>query len=260
MGSQAVQASLWGRNPAHWASIQEATSQKAYEYVLDQLQLQPADKLLDIGCGSGVFCSLAASYTKQLTGFDATPSLLDEARRRVPETIFVNGDMEALPFDDASFDVVTGFNSFQYAASIPGALTEAHRVLKHGGRLVAMIWGNKADCEAATYLAAIGSLLPPPPPGAPGPFALSEHNRLEELLAAAGFQLNGTIDYPTTWDYPDLATALDGLLSAGPATRAIDHAGYQKVHSAIAAAVQPYLQPNGHVIYHNKFRIVTAIK
>jgi SAM-dependent methyltransferase len=267
MGSQAIQAALWGRNPAHWAAIQEVTSNKAYEYVLDQLQLKPSDALLDIGCGSGVFCSLAAarvtakgSPANKITGFDATAPFLEEARKRIPEIDFVAGEMEALPFKDATFDIVTAFNSVQYAASVPNALKEAHRVLKPGGRLVTMIWGNKEDCEAATYLAAIGRLLPPPPPGAPGPFALSEDQKLETLLTDTGFNVTSTTDYPTTWDYPDLETALNGLLSAGPATRAIDHSGYQTVSTALTTATQPYLQPNGHIVYHNKFRIVMATR
>ncbi len=260
MGSQSIQAALWGRNPAHWATIQEVTSEKPYEYVLDKLQLKPTDTLLDIGCGSGFFLSLAATQTKNITGFDATAPFLAEARKRLPEANFTEGDMEALPFKDATFDIVTGFNSFQYAANIPNALKEAHRVLKPGGRFVTMIWGYKEDCEAATYLAAIGRLLPPPPPGAPGPFALSEGKKLEGLLETTGFKITATNDYPTTWDYPDMQTALDGLLSAGPATRAIDHSGYAKVHETIKEAAQPYVQPNGHVIYHNKFRIVMAVK
>ncbi len=69
--------------------------------------------------------------------------------------------MEELPFTDKTFDVVSGFNSFQYAANTKNALIEAKRVMKDNGQLAVMIWGNKEDCEAATYLKAIGSLLPP---------------------------------------------------------------------------------------------------
>lgn len=258
MGSQAIQAALWGRNPAHWAAIQETISQKPYDFALGHLQLKPTDTVLDIGCGSGFFCSLAVEHTKHITGFDATEPLLQEARKRVPNLTFEAGDMESLPYKDEQFDVVTGFNSIQYAASVPNALKEAHRVLKKGGRLAVMIWGNKEDCEAATYLAALGSLMPPPPPGAPGPFALSEGNRLEELLKEAGFKNINTTDLPTVWDYPDLSTTINGFLSAGPATRAVDHSGYEKVYTAVSKSIQPYIQPNGHIVYHNKFRIVTA--
>src|ERR1700743_3811606 len=188
MGSQAVQAGLWGRSARDWASIQEGTGRSGYDYALQQLSLSPGMQLLDVGCGSGIFCSLAVETGANIAGFDATGTLIEIARERVPGGNFQTGDMEALPFPDASFDIVTGFNSFQYAASVPNALAEARRVLKPGGRLLLMIWGNKQDCEAPPYLAAVGRMLPPPPPGAPGPFALSEGNRLEQLLTEAGFQ------------------------------------------------------------------------
>jgi hypothetical protein len=123
-----------------------------------------------------------------------------------------------------------------------------------------MIWGNKADCEAAAYLAAVGSQLPPPPPGAPGPFALSEDQRLEKALQGAGLNILANDDIPNTWDYPDTATALEGLLSAGPATRAIEHSGYDKVKTAVSNALQPFTQTSGHVIFHNKSRVLLAQK
>jgi hypothetical protein len=132
--------------------------------------------------------------------------------------------------------------------------------LQNGGRLAAMIWGNKEDCEAATYLKAVGSVLPPPPPGAPGPFALTENHLLETILEEVGFTAIRSVDVDSIWDYPDKEIALKGLLSVGPAARAIAHAGFEKVFATVSDAVEPYVQSNGHVIYKNKFRIATAIK
>jgi SAM-dependent methyltransferase len=168
--------------------------------------------------------------------------------------------MEELPFADNTFDVVCGFNSFQYAASTSNALTEARRVLKPGGKLVAMIWGNKEDCEAASNLAAIGSLLPPLPPGAPGPFSLSENHLLEKTLEAVGFIIISNKDIDTLWDYPDTAIALKGLSSSGPAARAIVNSGLQKVQEVLLQSFIPYIQSNGHVVYKNKFRVVIGEK
>ena len=179
MGSQAAQAQLWGRQPKDWSAIQEPTGKAGYDYALAALNLTGQETLLDIGCGTGVFLSLAAPKVRWIIGFDATVEFAEEARRRLPAYPFLVGDMEDLPLPDEAYDIVTGFNSFQYAATISNALAEAHRVLKPGGRLVAMIWGNKEDCQAAISLGAIGSLLPPPPPGTPGPFALSEQQALE---------------------------------------------------------------------------------
>lgn len=260
MGSQAIQAKLWGHSPKDWSFIQEATGQAGYEHALKILNLKGQETLLDIGCGSGLFCSLAAPKVRFITGLDATVELVEEARRRLPAYPFLVGEMEELPLPDEAYDIVTGFNSFQYAANIGNAFAEARRVLKPGGRLIVMIWGNKEDCEAASFLKAVGSLLPPPPPGAPGPFALSEHQQLEKTLEAAGFSIQQNTDIPTIWDYPDTATALKGLLSTGPSVKAIANSGYDKAAATVTETFPPFTRPDGHVIYHNKFRVVMATK
>ena len=85
-----------------------------------------------------------------------------------------------------SFDVVTGFNSFQYAGNPAVALAEARRVLRPEGTIVIATWGDPKEMEAAGVVAALKSLLPPPPPGAPGPFALSDEAALKKFAADAG--------------------------------------------------------------------------
>ncbi|NCD72417.1 class I SAM-dependent methyltransferase [Mucilaginibacter agri] len=260
MGSQAIQGKLWGQRVKHWADIQEPTGKTGYNFVLEDISINASTALLDIGCGSGYFCKMASKLTQQITGLDATPELIAEAQNRVPQANFLVGEMEELPFNDNSFDLVCGFNSFQYAAHAKNALTEALRVLNPGGKLVAMIWGNKEDCEAASYLKAVGGLLPAPPPGAAGPFALSENQLLENLLEETGFKIINNQDIPAIWDYPDTPTALNGLMSAGPVARAIENVGFEKVYSTLTEAIKPYEQANGRVVYHNKFRIIIASK
>lgn len=260
MGSQAMQDKLWGQRPKDWADIQEQTGQAGYDFVLSTLSLSAVTRLLDVGCGTGCFCKLASDKEANITGLDATAVFIDEAKKRLPAANFVVGEMEELPFDDKSFDVVCGFNSFQYAANIKSALLEAKRVLADDGKLVTMIWGNKEECEVAAYLKAAGCLLPPPPPRAPGPFALSENGLLEMLLEEIGFSKINTFDVPSVWDYPDTATALKGLMSAGPVARAIENSGSEKVYETISNAIQPYIKANGHVVYKNKYLIAISVK
>jgi len=260
MGSQAVQSSLWGQRPADWANVQELTSRPVYLAVLDSLPLAAGPRLLDVGCGSGHFGQLAHERGARVTGLDATPAFVEAARRRVPAGHFGVGDMEALPFPDEAFDVVCGFNSFQYAADGRAALREARRVLTGTGQLVIAIWGNPEDCEAATYLRAVGSLLPPPPPGAPGPFALSQNGLLETMLRDADLAVVRVADLPCPWHYPNAEEALRGLLSAGPAARAIEHSGWELTRATVAAALQPFVRPDGQVVYHNTYRVVVAQK
>ncbi len=260
MGSQNVQSNLWGKRAEDWANFQEPTHIVVYKYVLDLLQLQSTDKLLDVGCGSGWFCKLASAESAAVTGFDGTEALIEQAKKRVADINFFVGEMEALPFEDRTFNVVTGFNSFQYAANVKNALMEAKRVLKDDGKLVVNIWGNKEDCEAATYLKAVGSLLPPPPPGAGGPFALSENNLLENILEEVGFKIFINTDIDGIWDYENKEIALKGLMSSGPVAKAVENSGYEKVFETVSNAMQPYIQTNGHVVYKNKFRVVVAEK
>ncbi len=260
MGSQTIQGKLWGQRPKDWSEIQEKTGESGYNFVLDHLSLAPATKLLDVGCGSGYFCKLATDREIDVTGLDATAELIAEAKKRISAADFFIGEMEELPFEENTFDVVCGFNSFQYASNIKNALVEAKRVLKDGGKLAVMIWGNKEDCEAATYLKAVGGLLPPPPLGVGGPFALSENQALETILAEAVFKILNKTDVTSVWDYPDTDTALKGLLSSGPAARAIEICGFETVYETTLKAIQPYIQDNGHIVYNNKFRIVIAEK
>jgi SAM-dependent methyltransferase len=260
MGSKAIQGHLWGQNPKDWATIQEPTGNVGYTYVLNYLKPKSGNLLLDVGCGSGIFSNLAAAKGATVTGIDASEPLLAEAIARNASIKFLAGEMEELPFTGSGFNIVCGFNSFQYAASTKNALTEARRVLKDEGKLAVMIWGNKEDCEAAAYLKAIGSLLPPPPPGAPGPFALSENQLLENTLQEVGFTIIDNNDLDSIWDYPDLEIALRGLLSVGPAAKAIEINGIEKVRNTVVKAIEPYVKDNGHIVFKNKFRVVIAKK
>lgn len=260
MGSSKIQGRLWGQKPEDWASIQEPTGNSGYEHALKFLKIKPTQTLLDVGCGTRFFCDLAFKQGIDVTGIDASAEFIEQAKKRNSGIQFSTGEIEELPFEDNTFDFVCGFNSYQYAANIKNALFEAKRTLKDKGKLVVMIWGNKEDCEALTYLKAIGSLLPPPPPGAGGPFALSENQLLEKTLEEVEFKIIANDDVNAIWDYPNTEIALKGLLSAGPVAKAIDNSSFEKVSDAVTADIQAYIQQNGSVVYKNKYRIVICEK
>ena len=259
MGTALAQGELWGTRASDWADVQEATFRPAYEAVLGAAEIGSGTALLDVGCGAGMFCELAASKGARVWGLDAAAPLVAIAQTRVRGGDFKVGEMEALPFRDGSFDVITGFNSFQYAASPVSALREARRVARKGGVVIAMLWGRQEDCQAAAYIKALGSQLPPPPPGAPGPFALSQDGALEALVKEAGLDPKTLHDIDTPWEYPDLQTALRGMLSAGPAIRAIRHSGEQPVREAVTQAIAPYRTPSGGYRLRNKSRYLVAL-
>ena len=148
MGTASVQGQLWGEKARDWAEVQEGMFACLFQAVLQKVNLGWGTAVLDVGCGSGVFAEMAALRGAQISGLDAAEALLAIARQRAPEGDFRHGDMEELPFADQSFDVVTGFNSFQYAANPANALKEARRVARKGGSLIIAVWGKPENSDA----------------------------------------------------------------------------------------------------------------
>ncbi len=257
-GSAALQGALWGARARDWAEIQEGATGPLYHAVLDALRIGSQASVLDAGCGSGVFCQLAAGRGAAVSGLDAAAGLIALARERVPQGDFRVGELEELPYADASFDVVSGFNSLQYAADPLGALREAARVTRPGGAVVVATWGEKRDCEASAYLVALASFFPSPPAGAPGPFALSQDGALEALARQADLEPVRAQEVECVWSYPDLDTALRGLLAAGPAVKAIQAAGESRVRRKVRQAIRPFRNAAGGYRLENRFRYLVA--
>ena len=258
MGTAAVQGDLWSGNPRDWAEQQERFFAPIYQAVLDRARTAAGMRVLDVGCGAGLFCAMAAQRGAQVAGLDAADGLLGLARERTPGGDFRNGDMEELPFADGAFDLVTGFNSFQFAAQPIEALKQARRVAKPDGQIVMAVWGLAKDCESAAVVRAMGGILPPPPPGTPGPFALSEPGVMEEMLSKAGLTPGKAEDIDAPMDFANESDAYRGFAASGPGIRAIRHAGEAKLREALLAALAPFKRASGSIHMDNKFRFIVA--
>ena len=256
--SSPVNGRLWGARARDWADIQEGTVRAVYEAVLEHTRVGPDTRYLDVGCGAGGAVQLAAAKGAQVSGIDAADTLLAIARERTPKGEFHIGDLETLPFDDATFDVVTGFNSSKYAANPAVALGEARRVTKAEGVIVIMTWGVPEGMQAAALVAALRPLLPPPPPGAPGPFALSDDATLRAFAASAGLTPIEVFDIDSPWAYPDETTAVRGLNSSGVSTRAMENSSEAAVSDAHRQALAPFRLADGSYRIGASFRCLLA--
>jgi hypothetical protein len=116
------------------------------------------------------------------------------------------------------------------------------------------------QCEAQAYIAAVVSVLPPPPAGTPGPFALSDQRALRAFASEAGLTPLDVVDVNVPFVYADMDSAIRGVLSAGPAARAIHAAGEGRVRDLVAAALAPYRLSSGAVRLENRFRYLIASK
>jgi SAM-dependent methyltransferase len=253
-----INGRLWSARARDWADFQEGQFKPVYEAALQRTGVGPGTRYLDVGCGAGLAARLAADRGARVFGIDAAEAMIAIARHNTPDGEFHVGDLEALPFADAAFDVVTGFNAFQYAANPTVALKEAFRVTKAGGWIVVMTWGPPDGMPAASMVKALGPLLPPPPPGAPGPFALSDEPVLRAFVADAGLEPVEVFDVESDWAFPDEATAIRALNASGVSTRAMDHSGEAAVTEAHRKALAPFRQADGRYLIGASFRCLLA--
>jgi SAM-dependent methyltransferase len=249
---------LWGARARDWADFQEGTVRPVFEAVLERTRVGPGTRYLDAGCGSGMAAEMAAARGAEVSGVDAAEAMLAIARSRVPAGDFRRGDLEELPLAGETFDVVTGFNSLQYAGNPVAALREAGRVTKRGGAIVVMTFGDPEGMEVVALLTALKSLLPPPPPGAPGPFALSDGAVLRQFAVDAGLEPVEIFDVDSPWIYAGRDAAMRGLTSTGNAVRAMEQLDEDVVIDAYAKAIAPFRQPDGSYRASAWFRCLLA--
>jgi SAM-dependent methyltransferase len=249
---------LWGARARDWANFQEGTVRPVFHAVLDRTRVGTRTRYLDAGCGSGMAAGMAAARGAAVSGVDAAEAMLSIARERVPAGDFRKSDLEELPFADETFDVVTAFNSLQYAANPVLALRELGRVAKRGGAVVVMAFGNPAGMEVVALLTALKPLLPAPPPGAPGPFALSDEAVLRRFATDAGLEPVEIFDVDSPWIYADETAAMRGLMSTGNAIRALEQLDENVVTNAYEKALAPFRQPDGSYRASAWFRCLLA--
>lgn len=254
MKTKETQGKLWSTAPADWAKFLEPTFIPLYRAVLPKLSLNEKTILLDAGCGSGLFLNMASSTGTKIYGIDAAPGLLGVTKQRIPEGTFMLEDLEDAPFSDDSFDVVTGFNSFQYAGDKAAAIAQAKRVVRKGGKIVIAIWDEAPKSDASFVFASLAKLLPPPPPDAPGPWALSAEGKIEAIAKELNLTLLHKEIVACPWMYTSLEDTYKAFMCTGPAVKAAETLGTEKVKEVIRQNAEPFRLTDEIYFMNNHFK------
>jgi len=256
IGSAAQWGPLWGARAHDWAEDEEQQL-PTYEAAIRRVGIGPGQHVLEVGCGSGVFLRAAADRGAVVTGLDASDALVEIATGRVPEADIRVGDMQFLPFDDDSFDVVAGFNAFFFAADMVEALREARRVAKPGGPVVIQVWGRPEQCALEAMKAAVTPFLPGGPDVRTPP-DFWKPGVLEGMASEAGLGPGPAFDTSWAFEYPDEESLLRGMLAAGGLAVVAEGVGGGVVEAAITSALEPYRTPEGGYRLDNEWHYLVA--
>lgn len=228
----------WGERAADWAYLLEPYARRANDALFDRAGVGSGTRLVDIACGSGYAAGIAADRGAEVSGLDASESLIAIARARTPAGDFRVGDMFALPFADAAFDVATSFNGIWKGCE--DALLEARRVVRPGGLVGFSFWGSPRRLGLLPYFAALLELSPAD--HADATLNQGDTGRpgvAEQMLGDCGLKFVDRGSAQVICEFPDLDLAVRALAAAGPSWPALQHAGYERFAETMRAALHP---------------------
>lgn len=231
-------------------------------WMVEQLDLQPAQRVLELACGPGDTGFLAAELVRPggtLIASDASAAMLGVARGRARDLGVTNVEFKRIELDwidlpTASVDAVLCRWGLMFAADPGSALQEVRRVLRPGGKVAFAVWDLPDRNPWATVptraLVELGH-VEPPDPAAPGMFALADEERLGELIDDAGFievlieAVGLTRDAPGVDAY--LAETADLSHAFADVRDRLSAEQWSEVSARVASLTEPFTDPDGTV-------------
>jgi len=241
-------AAIKGRQQATWASgdysAVAARIPLVAELLVDSADLAAGSRVLDVATGSGNAALAAARSGCEVVGLDYVPSLLERARVRAQaegfEIEYVEGDAEALPFADASFDAVLSVFGVMFAPDQALAAAELVRACRPGGTIALSSW--RPDGFIGSLFRTVAAHVPPPA-GLSSPMHWGDEQRLGALLGD-GVDLVATTERTHTFRYPSAEAFVDFFRAHyGPTLKAfaaLDEAGRERLAADLVALVREH--------------------
>lgn len=145
----------WNESAGAWIADMGEHGDFGRRYVLDPVMLPRAlavnaKAMLDVGCGEGRFCRMLGAEGIACTGIDPTRALIERARELDPQGVYLEASGDALPADDASFDLVVSYLSLIDMPEIDAPISEMARALRPGGTLLIANCGSFNTAGAET--------------------------------------------------------------------------------------------------------------
>ena len=247
----------WQRVAHKYDSSWSSLTRLFVSYLINAAQVSPGMSLLDVACGPGYVTAAVKELGAVPTGIDFSERMIAIAQGMFPDISFIQGDAQALPFPNASFDRVLSNFGLLHVSHPEMACAEACRVLKPKGRFGFSVWagpeknpGAKIINDAIEAHADLDVGLPEGPPR----YLYGEREECRKVLEEAGF--DGTsICYETRaveWRLPTASYFFEAERDAGVRTAGLlgrqSSEKLDKIRVAIENAMQRYARGNEFIL------------
>ncbi len=233
--------------------------------VADAAGIRRGNKVLDVGCGTGVLAREALKRVGsdgQVAGLDLNEGMLAVAARTEPKIEWRQGNAASLPFEDARFDVVVSQFALMYFPDRTAALSEMWRTLAPGGRLAVASWAaidharafqilvdiaaRKCGREAADVLAA--------------PFVLGDRSELAKLFVDSGVSGATVTLHAGSIRFPSVKEFIRVEVKGSPLAGMLSDSVMETLAADSESALAEFVVPSGEIITPIDAHIVTASK
>jgi SAM-dependent methyltransferase len=222
-------------------------TRQSADTLLDTAAVSAGMRVLDVCCGPGLISAAASGRGADAVGLDFSAATVELASARVPQARFREGDAEALPFEDDSFDAVACGFGIIHLPNPQRGLSEIYRVLKPGGRAAVSVWEAPGPDNGFGLL--YGAIrthaeLDVPLPEGPDFFQFSGPGALEQSLSASGFRSPEIRRVEQYWEFDQasglVAAILEGAVRARGLILAQTEAVRQAIGNDVAAGMESF--------------------